>query len=202
MPWDLWHKAAAIGLTSFMLPEELGGGGMTDCLTGCVVQEELCHGCSGIGNLITSNGFFAEPVLALGDRRAAGALAAPARGRAAADDRARDDRARLRLRRRVDAHDRARASTAATCSTGRRRGSPTAASPSCYVVFATVAAGQRPPRRHRVRARARRRRACAFGAPMRKMGQRAILNTELFLEDVLRPRRTAGSAPRARASAG
>ena len=66
VPWDTWHKAAAIGLTSFMLPEELGGGGLTDAFTGCLVQEELCHGCSGIGNLITSNGFFAEPVLALG----------------------------------------------------------------------------------------------------------------------------------------
>ena len=67
VPWDVWHRAAAIGLTSFMLPEALGGGGMTDCLTGCIVQEELSHGCSGIGNLITSNGFFAEPVLVLGD---------------------------------------------------------------------------------------------------------------------------------------
>jgi acyl-CoA dehydrogenase len=68
VPWDLWYRAAGLGLTSFMLPEELGGGGMTDCVTGCVVQEELSHGCAGIGNLITSNGFFAEPVLALGDR--------------------------------------------------------------------------------------------------------------------------------------
>src|SRR3954467_14387654 len=65
-PWDVFHKAARLGLTSFMIPEELGGGGMTDVLAGCVVQEELCHGCSGIGNLITSGGFFAEPVLALG----------------------------------------------------------------------------------------------------------------------------------------
>ena len=61
LPRELWNKAAEIGLTSFMLPEELGGGGMTDCLTGCIVQEELSHGCAGIGNLITSNGFFAEP---------------------------------------------------------------------------------------------------------------------------------------------
>src|SRR4051812_28134421 len=66
VPWDIWHKAAALGLTSFMIPEELGGGGMTDALTGCVVQEELCHGCSGIGNLITSGGVFAARVLALG----------------------------------------------------------------------------------------------------------------------------------------
>src|SRR5687767_13272998 len=67
MPWEVWYKAAALGLTSFMLPEEYGGGGLTDCLTGCIVQEELCWGCSGIGNLITSGGFFAEPVLALGN---------------------------------------------------------------------------------------------------------------------------------------
>src|SRR5579871_1180662 len=66
VPWEVWRKAARLGLTSFMLPEAYGGGGMTDCLTACIVQEELSHGCSGIGNLITSGGFFAEPVLALG----------------------------------------------------------------------------------------------------------------------------------------
>ena len=66
MPWGIWEKASDLGLTSFMLPEEYGGGGMTDVLTQCIVQEELCHGCSGIGNLITSNGFFADPVLELG----------------------------------------------------------------------------------------------------------------------------------------
>jgi acyl-CoA dehydrogenase len=56
MPWDVWYKAAGLGLTSFMLPSEYGGAGLTDCLTGCIVQEELCYGCSGIGNLITSGG--------------------------------------------------------------------------------------------------------------------------------------------------
>src|SRR5579884_4410180 len=66
VPWEVWRKAAALGLTSFMLPERYGGEGMTDCLTACLVQEELSHGCAGIGNLITSGGFFAEPVLALG----------------------------------------------------------------------------------------------------------------------------------------
>ena len=80
-----------------MLPEALGGGGLTDVFTGCLVQEELCHGCSGIGNLITSNGFFAEPVLGARHRGAAGALAAAARRRAPADDRAGHDRAGLRL---------------------------------------------------------------------------------------------------------
>ena len=52
-PQEVWRKAAAIGLTAYMLPEEYGGAGMTDCLTSCIVQEELSHGCSGIGNLIT-----------------------------------------------------------------------------------------------------------------------------------------------------
>ena len=66
-PREVWNRAAEVGLTSFMLPERLGGGGMTDCLTGCLVQEELSYGCAGIGNLITSNGFFAEPVLAIGN---------------------------------------------------------------------------------------------------------------------------------------
>ena len=65
-PLEVFHRAAALGLTSFMLPEEVGGGGMTDCLTSCIVQEELCRGCAGIGNLITSGGFFAEPVVELG----------------------------------------------------------------------------------------------------------------------------------------
>ncbi len=59
LPRQIWAKAAELGLTSFMIPEALGGGGMTDCLTGCIVQEELSFGCAGIGNLLTSNGFFA-----------------------------------------------------------------------------------------------------------------------------------------------
>src|ERR1700753_2477128 len=66
LPREIWAKAARLGLTSFMLPEAYGGAGMSDCVTGCLVQEELSHGCSGIGNLITSGGFFDEPVLALG----------------------------------------------------------------------------------------------------------------------------------------
>ena len=44
MPWEIWHKAAGLGLTSYMLPEELGGGGLTDVFTQALVQEELCFG--------------------------------------------------------------------------------------------------------------------------------------------------------------
>src|SRR5262249_17538962 len=68
MPWEIWRKASELGLTSFMLPEEYGGGGLTDSFTQCLVQEELCRGCAGIGNLLTSNGFFAKPILLLGSQ--------------------------------------------------------------------------------------------------------------------------------------
>ncbi|MFC5099749.1 acyl-CoA dehydrogenase family protein [Kibdelosporangium philippinense] len=65
-PLELWRAAAKIGLTAFMLPAEVGGGGVTDLLTQARVQEELCHGDIGIGNLVTSNGFYAAPILELG----------------------------------------------------------------------------------------------------------------------------------------
>jgi alkylation response protein AidB-like acyl-CoA dehydrogenase len=61
VPWDVWYAAAGAGITAFMIDEAYGGGGITDCLTACLVQEELCHGDAGIGNLLTSGGFFAAP---------------------------------------------------------------------------------------------------------------------------------------------
>lgn len=65
-PVDIFDKAAKVGITDFMLPEEYGGGGFTDVFTQCLVQEALCWGDPGIGNLMCSNGFFADPILALG----------------------------------------------------------------------------------------------------------------------------------------
>src|SRR6476619_6245769 len=65
-PVAVVHRAAEVGLTSYMLPEEVGGGGIADVLTGCIVQEELNWGCAGIGNLVTSGAFFARPVLEVG----------------------------------------------------------------------------------------------------------------------------------------
>jgi alkylation response protein AidB-like acyl-CoA dehydrogenase len=64
-PLDLWRAAAKIGLTAFMLPADVGGG-VTDLLTQARIQEELCHGDIAIGNLVTSNGFYAAPILELG----------------------------------------------------------------------------------------------------------------------------------------
>ena len=65
-PVDIFHQAAQVGITDFMIAEEFGGGGFTDVYTQCLVQEELCWGDPGIGNLVCSNGFFSDPLMALG----------------------------------------------------------------------------------------------------------------------------------------
>jgi alkylation response protein AidB-like acyl-CoA dehydrogenase len=185
VPWETWHKAAAIGLTSFMLPEELGGGGMTDAFTGCLVQEELCHGCAGIGNLITSNGFFAEPLLALGSDEQKERWLRPLSGGqppltalATTEPDFGSDAAGMRTTaKRVDG---------GYVLSGQKSWISNGGVARSYVVFATVAPGSG----HRgVTAFLLDRddAGLSFGAPMRKMGQRAIVNTELFLEDCLVP---------------
>ena len=185
VPWDVWNRAAAIGLTSFMLPEELGGGGMTDCLTGCIVQEELSHGCAGIGNLITSNGFFAEPVLALGDEEQRRRWIEPLTGDkppltalATTEPEAGSDAASIRTTARRDGDGYVISGQKSWISNG-------GVADTC-VVFATVEPGSG----HRgVTAFVLERgdEGLGWGPPMRKMGQRAIVNTELFLDDVRVP---------------
>jgi acyl-CoA dehydrogenase len=181
VPWDVWHKAAGLGLTSFMIPEELGGGGMTDVITGCIVQEELCHGCSGIGNLITSGGFFAEPVLALGTEeqkerwvRPLTTERPPLTALATTEPGAGSDAASIEATaRRVDG---------GYVLDGQKTWISNGGVGELYVVFATVERGSG----HRgITAFLLHRddEGLSFGAPMRKMGQRAIRNTELFLDD-------------------
>jgi alkylation response protein AidB-like acyl-CoA dehydrogenase len=185
VPWEVWRKAAALGLTSFMLPAEHGGLGMTDCLTGCIVQEELSHGCAGIGNLITSNGFFAEPVMVLGSEEQRERWLRPLTGEdppltalAITEPASGSDAASIRTRaRRVDGGYVLSGQKAWTSNGGVSR---------FYVVFATVEPGSGY------------RGITAFviepddagfrcGPPLRKMGQRAIPNTELFLDEVFVP---------------
>jgi alkylation response protein AidB-like acyl-CoA dehydrogenase len=185
VPWDVWYKAAALGLTSFMLPEEHGGGGMTDCFTQCIVQEELSWGCSGIGNLITSGGFFAKPVLDLGTeeqkRRWINPLCAdrpPLTGLATTEPGAGSDAASLQTA--------AKRAGGGYVLRGQKSWLSNGGVSDYYVVFATVAPGTRSkgitafivekddP-------------GVTFGAPMKKMGQRAIVNAEMFLEDAFLP---------------
>jgi alkylation response protein AidB-like acyl-CoA dehydrogenase len=183
LPREIWAKASRLGLTSFMLPEAYGGAGMTDCLTGCLVQEELSHGCSGIGNLITSNGFFAEPVLALGTEEQKHRWLAPLAGEdppftalAITEPESGSDAASIRTRaRRVDG---------GYVLSGQKAWISNGGVSRYYVVFATV----QPGSGHRG--------ITAFlvqdddeglrcGPPLRKMGQRAIPNCELFLDDLV-----------------
>jgi acyl-CoA dehydrogenase len=185
VPWALWRKAASLGLTSFMLPERYGGAGMTDCLTGCIVQEELSHGCAGIGNLVTSNGFFAEPVLALGDegqkRRWVAPLAGddpPMTALAITEPDSGSDAASIRTH--------ARRSGDGYVLSGQKAWTSNGGVSAFYAVFATVEPGSG----HRgitafVLERGDPGLRC--GPPIRKLGQRAIPNTELFLDDVELP---------------
>jgi acyl-CoA dehydrogenase len=185
LPYEIWRKASKLGLTSFMLPERYGGAGMTDCLTSCVVQEELSHGCAGIGNLITSNGFFAEPLLALGDERQKERWLSPLAGEdppltalAITEPQSGSDAASIRTRaRRVDG---------GYVLSGQKAWISNGGVSSYYVVFATVAPGTG----HRgitAFVLEREDEGLRCGPPIRKLGQRAIPNTEVFLDDVFVP---------------
>jgi acyl-CoA dehydrogenase len=185
MPWEIWHKAAALGITSYMLPEEFGGGGMTDVFTQCLVQEELCFGCSGIGNLVTSGGFFAEPVLELGTEDQKRRWIEPLCG----------ERPPLTALATTEPNAGSDAASVQTTATPQGdgyllRGQKTWISngglAEYYVVFATVAPGTRSKGITAFLVR-RDDAGVSFGSPMRKMGQRAIVNAEMFLEDVVLP---------------
>lgn len=65
-PWVVYRKAAEVGLTAYDLPERYGGGGVESVLTRCRIGEELSWGDGPIANAITSNAFFAGPILAMG----------------------------------------------------------------------------------------------------------------------------------------
>jgi acyl-CoA dehydrogenase len=185
MPWDVWYKAAGLGLTSFMLPSEYGGGGLTDCLTACLVQEELCYGCSGIGNLIASGGFFAEPILVLGSEEQKRRWIEPIAG----------ERPPLGALATTEPGSGSDAASIQTTAEGKGDGYVLRGQKSwisnggvaeIYVVFATVAPGT-GSRGVTAFVVERGDEGVQFGPPMKKMGQRAILNAEMFLEDVELP---------------
>jgi len=66
-PRELLDRAAELGLTSYDLPTEYGGGGLESLREQCLVIEELTWGDSPIALVIGQGGFFAGPVLAMGD---------------------------------------------------------------------------------------------------------------------------------------
>ena len=60
-PQEIVEKAWEVGLMNTHIPEEYGGAGL-DYLTGCLIEEELGWGCSGIGTSITCNGLATAPI--------------------------------------------------------------------------------------------------------------------------------------------
>ena len=61
-PQDIVEKAWEVGLMNTHIPEEYGGPGVS-YLDGCLIEEELGWGCSGIGTSLTCNGLAAAPVM-------------------------------------------------------------------------------------------------------------------------------------------
>jgi acyl-CoA dehydrogenase len=184
-PLDIVAKAARVGLTDFMIPEEYGGGGFTDVFTQCLVQEEVCWGDPGIGNLVCSGGFFADPLLALGTEqqkkqwlsRLTGPQA-PLTSLATTEPGSGSDAASIR--------------TTATKVPGgyRLKGQKAwisnAGAAELYIVFAKTDPMQRS-RGVTAFVMERDTQGLSFGEPMRKMGQRAIVCREVFLDDVFVP---------------
>ena len=180
-PLDIVYKAAEVGLTHYMLPEDVGGGGIEDVLTGCLVQEELNWGCAGIGNLITSGAFFARPVIEVGTEEQRQRWLAPLCGE------------QPPLTAIASTEPGVGSDTAAMSTTAMRDGDgyvlngqktwiSNGGIAEYYVIFATVAPGT-GSKGVTAFVVEKGDGGVTFGEPMRKMGQRAILNTEVFLQD-------------------
>ena len=60
-PHEIVQKAWEVGLMNSHIPEQYGGPGL-DYLTGCLIEEELGWGCSGIGTTLMCNGLATAPV--------------------------------------------------------------------------------------------------------------------------------------------
>jgi acyl-CoA dehydrogenase len=61
-PQDIIDKAWEVGLMNVHIPEAYGGPGL-GMLSGCLIEEELGWGCSGIGTTLMANGLASAPLL-------------------------------------------------------------------------------------------------------------------------------------------
>jgi len=60
-PQEIVEKAWEVGLMNTHIAEDYGGPGL-DYLSGCLIEEEMGWGCSGIGTSLMANGLAAAPV--------------------------------------------------------------------------------------------------------------------------------------------
>jgi len=61
-PQGLVEQAWELGLVNIHIPEQYGGLGL-DYLSGCLIEEELGWGCSGIGTSLVCNGLATAPLI-------------------------------------------------------------------------------------------------------------------------------------------
>jgi acyl-CoA dehydrogenase len=61
-PQEIVEKAWEVGLMNTHTPEAYGGPGL-DYLSGCLIEEEMGWGCSGIGTSLMANGLASAPVM-------------------------------------------------------------------------------------------------------------------------------------------
>lgn len=184
-PLDIFQAAAKVGITDFMLPEQYGGGGFTDLVTQCLVQEQMCWGDPGIGNFVCSNGFFADPLLELGTEAQKEEWLRPLAGPnplytalATTEPGAGSDAASIiTSATRVDG---------GYVLSGQKAWISNGGLADQYVVFAKTDPARRSAG---VTAFLLRKGAdgMTFGEPMRKMGQRAIVCREIFFDEVFVP---------------
>ena len=66
-PMEIYKKAAKLGFTSMMFPEEYGGQG-SGLLEVCIVIEEMCRGDSSLGVAISSSNFGSEFIMTHGTK--------------------------------------------------------------------------------------------------------------------------------------
>ncbi|MBK3565384.1 acyl-CoA dehydrogenase family protein [Streptomyces sp. MBT62] len=184
-PLDIFRAAAKVGITDFMLPEEYGGGGFTDVVTQCLVQEQMCWGDPGIGNFVCSNGFFADPLLALGTEEQKAEWLRPLAG-------PNPLYTALATTEPESGSDAASIVTTATrveggySISGQKVWISNAGLADQYVVFAKTdpSRGASGVTAFLLRKGTE---GMTFGEPMRKMGQRAIVCREIFFDNVFVP---------------
>jgi acyl-CoA dehydrogenase len=168
-----------------MIPEEFGGGGFTDAFTQCLVQEELSAGDSALGNFLGSSGFFAHPVLDLGTQEqkerwlpALTTATPPLSSLAITEPDVGSDAAAMTTR--------AEKTHGGYRLYGMKTWISNAGSADFYGIFAKTDPSLRSKgvSAFLVRKGAE---GMTFGEPMRKMGQRALVNREIYLDGVFVP---------------
>jgi acyl-CoA dehydrogenase len=70
-PQEIVDMAFEVGLMNVHIPEAYGGPGL-DYLSGCLIEEELGWGCSGIGTSLMANGLASAPLLIAGSEETKG----------------------------------------------------------------------------------------------------------------------------------